>query len=286
MLDKTHELFPDFKDISGKQKFALKSLENLKSKVDFSGIAPAIHEFTKNRRINGTTVLALKYRDGIVIAGDRRGSAGHLHVDDFVKVQDMGNLSMIACSGTSAYIADLEKTLRSVREYWEDIVGEPIYIDGQAALLQGILQNHFEYLNVLIYMLGYYAVPILAGYDPFLKKGRMFEFEENGGMYEKKDYVVSGSGGTLAEIILDDRWEEDLSETDAVLLAVRAIMRASRDNYTSPGTLAPITVYSVSKMGKRSLPPQKALRLAWGLHIKDKKRRGDKVEQNFFAGKE
>lgn len=286
MFEKMMQTVPDFKELIEPKRFALRSLENLKSKVDMAGLPGAMHDLIKNRRTNGTTVIALRYENGIVIAGDRRGSYGHVHVDEFIKVQDMGNLTMIACSGTSSYIDDLEKTLVSLRKEWEKLVDMPIYIDGQVDLLQGILKRNFEYLNVLMYMLGYYAVPILAGYDPFLKKGRLFEFDETGGKFEKHDYVVSGSGGLLAEIVLDDRWEEGLNETDAVLLAIRAIMRASRDNYTSPGTLAPITVYSVSKAGKRVLPIQKALRLAWNLHIKDKKRRGEKAQEKFFSGKE
>ena len=277
---------PDFKNLIDPKYFSLRSLENLKSKVEMAGLAPAMHDFVKNRRTNGTTVLALKYQDGIVIAGDRRGSYGHVHVDEFIKVQDMGNLTLIACSGTSSYIDDLEKTLISLRKQWEDLAEIPIYIDGQADLLQAVLKENFERLNVLMYVLGYYAVPILAGYDPFQKRGRLFEYDETGGKYEKKDYVVSGSGGLLAEVVLDDRWEEGLTETDAVLLAVRAVLRASRDNYTSPATLAPITVYSVSKTGKRVLPEKKALRLAWSLHLKDKKRRGEKVQADFFSGKE
>jgi proteasome beta subunit len=245
-----------------------------------------MHDLIKNRRINGTTVLALKYRDGIVIAGDRRGSYGHLHDDVFIKVQDMENLTFIACSGTSAYIDELEKTLKSARKYWEETIGEPIFIDGQANLLQAVLKENFERLNVMMYMLGYYAVPILAGYDPFLKTGRVFEFDETGGMYEKKNFVVSGSGGQSARIILDDRWEVGLEEADAVELAIRAVMRASCDNYTSPGTLAPITVYSVSKSGKRFLPEKRALRLAWRLHKKDMNRRGEKSCEEFFTGKD
>ncbi|KKT40222.1 hypothetical protein A2W54_00110 [Candidatus Giovannonibacteria bacterium RIFCSPHIGHO2_02_43_13] len=286
MMEKMFQTALDFKNLLEPKHFALRSLENLKAKVDLAGLAPAMHDLIKNRRTNGTTVIALKYEDGIVIAGDRRGSYGHVHADDFIKVQDMGNLTFIACSGTSSYIDDLEKTLISARKYWENIIEETIYIDGQAQLLERILRQNFEYLNVLMYVLGYYAVPILAGYDPFLKKGRLFEFDETGGRYEKKDYVVSGSGGLLAEMVLDDRWEADLNETDAVLLAIRSVMRASRDNYTSPGTLAPITVYSVSKTGSRILPEKKSLRLAWSLHIKDKKRRGEKAHADFFSGKE
>lgn len=276
---------PDFKKLADPNRYILKSLENFKSKVDVAGLAPTMHDRITHRS-NGTTVLALKYSEGIVIAGDRRGSYGHLHLDDFIKVQDVGNLTFIACSGTSSYIDELEKTLKSVREYWEDLTEESIYIDGQATLLQAILKENFERLNVMMYVLGYYAVPILAGFDPFLKKGRLFEFEETGGMYEKQDYVVSGSGGGLAEIVLDDRWEAGLSEADAVRLAIRAVMRASRDNYTSPGTLAPITVYSVCKTGQKILPETKSLEFAWDLHIKDKKKRGETEKARYFGGKE
>src|SRR3989344_5983871 len=131
MMENMIHSTPDFKNLFETKHFALRSLENLKSKVDLAGLAPTMHDLIKNRKTNGTTVIALKYQDGIVIAGDRRGSYGHIHSDDFIKVQDMGNLTFIACSGTSSYIDDLEKTLISARKYWENIIEETIYIDGQ-----------------------------------------------------------------------------------------------------------------------------------------------------------
>ncbi len=236
-------------------------------------------------RKSGTTILAMHYKDGIVMAGDRRTTDYHTHTDDSVKIVEAGALSAIGCAGTVSFIQDLIEVHRTSLTHLERMIDNHIYVDGQAKLLKNILKANFMHFAELLYLLGY-AVPILGGYHPILEKGMIFEFDEAGGIYEKRTYATTGSGGIFARVVLDDRWRKDMKEIEAVELAMRALTRAASDNYSSPPTLAPATVLSISKNGVRHLGAKQALGMANRLHLADLERMGKTDELSFFRGEE
>ena len=235
---------------------------------------------------SGTTILAMHYKDGIVMAGDRRSTDWHIHTDDAIKVEVTDNGVVIGCAGTVAFIQNLKETLMHIVPKLENIVERPIYVDGQAMILKNILKANFEYYGAWIYVLGY-AVPILAGYHAEEKRSFVFEFDEAGGIYEKSDYATTGSGGRLAWGVLKDRWHRDMEEADAVDLAIRALTLASFDNYSSHPLLTPSTVLVISKhKGLQYLAEEKALGMAYTIHREYLKRHGKENELKFFRGEE
>ena len=219
----------------------------------------------------GTTVFAMCYKDGIVIAGDRRMSDFHYHIDDYVKVEETGNGALIAGAGVCALLQDLIQMLISWRERLEMLIEVPIYIDGQAELLKNILKSQGK--DYFFQLLGLGAIPILAGFNPKTKTGMVFGFDDIGGIYERKDYVVIGSGQELAHTVLDDRWSPKMNLAEARELAILALLRASRDNFTAPPNLAPATVFSSSKEGVEQMQEAEALALAKRLYETDSERR-------------
>ena len=264
------------RDSLGEKPLILKSLSSVKERQEH-GVAG---------KKSGTTILAMHYKDGIVMAGDRRSTDWHMHTDDAIKIEITDNVSAIGCAGTVAFIQDLKETLLHMITKLESLVERPIYIDGQAMILKNILKANFEHYGAWIYVLGY-AVPILAGYHAEDKKGFIFEFDEAGGIYEKSDYATTGSGGRLAWGVLKDRWHRDMEEADAVDLAIRALMLASFDNYSSHPLLAPSTVMVISKnKGIQHLEESKALGMAYTIHREYLERHGKENELKFFRGEE
>ena len=255
--------------------FKLRSLDGLKKQHVYPGVG----------RKSGTTILALHYNGGIVMAGDRRTTDYHSHTDDSIKIVETENLSAIGCAGTVSFIQDLIEVHRASLTHLERAIESHLYIDGQAKLLKNILKANFAHFADLLYLLGY-AVPILGGYHPILEKGMIFEFDEAGGIYERPAYATTGSGGIFARVVLDDRWRKDMKEIEAVELAIRALTRAASDNYSSPPTLAPSTVLSISKNGVRYLSAKKALGMANRLRLEDLRRIGKEEELSFFSGEE
>lgn len=225
---------------------------------------------------SGTTVLAFRYKDGVIVAGDRRMTDGHYHTDDCMKVEDVDNLTLIAGAGTAAALQLLIQNFVSTREHLEEEeTGKPIFIDGQAQLLKNILIENFFYNGMAMLWMDYIAIPILGGFDPKMNKGRIFSYDVAGGIYERDDYTSVGSGSVKAETLLDERWDPRMELRDAEELAIRAILRASRDNYTAPPNLAPATVFHSCKNGVFQMDEEKALNVAWDIFYKDAERRGD-----------
>lgn len=259
------------KDVS----LRLASVEHFVSGASFDAgpVRANIPASSPSLRYSGTTVLAMIYNKGVLIAGDKRVTFGHFHEDNATKVRDTGNLTLVAFSGFSFVINELIEKLKFVSELLEQEIEIPIFVDGQVGILSRILKNNFWALG----RFGFYATPIMAGYDIAEKRGRIFEFDFTGDVSEKGYFVVSGSGGGIAKTVLDCFWEIDLDEESATMLAVSAIHRASCDIHTAPAILAPPDVYTISEeFGVKKIEEKVISRLSLELCAKDLKRFGSK----------
>jgi proteasome beta subunit len=76
-------------------------------------------------------------------------------------------------------------------------------------------------------MQGLAVVPLFAGYDPLVGRGRLWDFDVTGGRYEERDFVAVGSGSMLASTVLRVGWRKNLARDAAVELAARALWEAS-----------------------------------------------------------
>ncbi|MEK7560119.1 MAG: hypothetical protein AAB522_02375 [Patescibacteria group bacterium] len=251
----------------GEKPLILRSLSIVKEKLE-----------TGSRIKNsGTTIIALHYKDGVLMAGDRRTTFGDVHTDEAIKIEEVQNDTIIGCAGMVSFIQDLKETLLHVITRLENVVETPIYIDGQAAILKSILKANFDFYGWI------YAVPILAGYHPKKKQSFVFEFDEAGAMYKKIDYATTGSGGQLAWGVLKDRWKLGLKEKEALELAMRALMLASFDNYSSHPFVSPSTIMVVSKKyGVLSMKEEKSLNMAYSIFREYLERHGKSKELKIF----
>jgi proteasome beta subunit len=81
--------------------------------------------------------------------------------------------------------------------------------------------------NLPAAMSGFVVVPLFAGYDPLVGRGRLWDFDATGGRYEERDFVATGSGQMLAGTVLRVGWRSNLTREAAVDLAARALWEAS-----------------------------------------------------------
>lgn len=207
----------------------------------------------------GTTILTMKYKDGVVVAGDRRITYGNYHYDNYSKVEYIDNLTLIAFSGSVPAIQHLAQDLVTERELWEDLIEEKIYVDGQSELLKNIIREKF--FSEVVWT-GSVALPIIAGFDPRQKTGRIFDFDILGGIYEMPYHIARGSGGIIAEPILKRLWSANMTLDQARRLAIDAILQASFDIHTSPPHLAPASVFAASADGVVYMSDEDALNVA------------------------
>ncbi|WP_327399239.1 proteasome subunit beta [Streptomyces sp. NBC_01288] len=183
---------------------------------------------------HGTTVLALSYRDGVLIAGDRRATMGNVIAQrDLEKVHPADDYTAVAFAGTVGLAVDMVKLYQVELTHFEKIEGTPMTLNAKATRLAGLLRQ-----NLGQAMQGLAVVPLLVGYDPAAPegaKGRIFTFDVVGGTYEKSDFHAEGSGSPYARGSLKKLFHKGMSRRDAALAALQALYDAADDDSATGG---------------------------------------------------
>ena len=119
---------------------------------------------------HATTVLALRCTGGVVVAGDRRATAGHLISHrDMQKVFPADEHSAVAIAGAAGPAIQMVRVFQLQLEYYEKIEGKPLTLEGKANQLAEMLRGHLPQA-----MQGLAVVPIFAGFDEARETGRLF----------------------------------------------------------------------------------------------------------------
>ena len=180
---------------------------------------------------HATTVLAVRSSGGVVVAGDRRGTSGHLISHrDMRKVFPADSYSAVAIAGAAGPAVQMVRLFQLQLEYYEKIEGKPLSLEGKANQLAEMIRAHLPQA-----MLGLPVVPIFAGYDPADGRGRLFQYDVTGGRYEEQDYATAGSGSLHAGTVLKLGFRDDLSEPDALALSVQALWHAADEDSATGG---------------------------------------------------
>jgi proteasome beta subunit len=180
---------------------------------------------------HGTTILAIRFSGGVLIAGDRQATAGYEVADRAIeKVFEMDEHSAMAIAGVAAPAVQMAKLLRTQLEFYEKVEGTALSLEGKANYLSVLLRQ-----NMAAAMQGLVVVPIFAGYDHRKREGRIYKYDPIGGRYEELDYCSTGSGGKDARNTLKKRYHAGVDRDDAVRLAVEALLDASDEDVATQG---------------------------------------------------
>jgi proteasome beta subunit len=180
---------------------------------------------------HGTTVLVVTYPDGVVMAGDRRATAGNLIAQrDLEKVHPADDYAAVAFAGAAGPALQLVKLFQIELEHFEKIEGVPMSLTAKANQLDAIVRT-----NLPLAMQGMVVAPLLAGYDLDAGRGRIFRVEPAGGVFEERDYAGVGSGSPFAVSALKKLHRPDLTEADAVRICVEALYDAADDDTATGG---------------------------------------------------
>jgi proteasome beta subunit len=182
---------------------------------------------------HGTTIVALTFADGVVMAGDRR---------DIQKVFLGDTFSAIGIAGTAGVAVEMVRLFQLELEHYEKIEGVRLSLDGKANRLAAMIRG-----NIGAAMQGLAVVPIFAGFDtdraaaalahPEAARpaGRIFSYDVAGGRYEEHDYHAVGSGGVFARSALKKRHNPAADRAAAVRAAVEALYDAADDDTATGG---------------------------------------------------
>ena len=190
---------------------------------------------------HATTVLAVRFADGVVMAGDRRATMGNrISNREMEKVVPADRHSGVAISGTAGVAMDMIKLFQLQLEHYEKLDGRPISLEGKANQLSQMVRA-----NLGAAMQGLVVVPIFAGYDPLRGTGRLWDFDITGGRYEEREFVATGSGGGPASTVLKVGYRPGLASAEAVELACRALWEAAEVDSATGGPDALRGIYPV-----------------------------------------
>jgi proteasome beta subunit len=190
---------------------------------------------------HGTTVLGMKFADGIVMAGDRRATSGNYIADAKMrKVFAADDFSAIAIAGAAGQAVELVKLFQLELEHYEKITGDRLSLEGKANRLAQMIRSNFP-----LAMQGLVVVPLFGGYDERKGEGRIFYYDATGGRWEEDDYQTTGSGGLPAKNSLKKRWRAGLSRDEALRVAVEALIDAAEDDAATGGPDAARGIFPV-----------------------------------------
>jgi proteasome beta subunit len=206
---------------------------------------------------HGTTVLGLKYADGVIMAGDRRATAGYTIADDKMrKVFAADDYSAIAIAGAAGMAVEMVRLFQLELEHYEKLTGDRLSLEGKANRLAQLIRQNFP-----LAMQGLVVVPLFGGYDERRSEGRLFYYDATGGRWEEDDYQATGSGSQPAKNSLKKRWKPELATDDALRVAVEALLDASEEDVATGGpntfrSIYPI-VLAVTGSGADEVPEER-----------------------------
>ncbi len=179
----------------------------------------------------GTTVLAFHYDQGVLVAGDRRATAGNAimyeHCDKVLPIDDY---SLMAIAGVPATAFEMARILSHNFEYYRRSQMQPMSTEGKIRSLSKLLK---ENAGMAIQGLGAVS-PIFASYDIRKDKPFIYFYDLLGAEFKILTHTATGSGSPMIRGILEheDLWGEkplaSRSETQAATLAIRLLQTAGQ----------------------------------------------------------
>ncbi|MBP9635140.1 MAG: proteasome subunit beta, partial [Nitrospira sp.] len=180
---------------------------------------------------HGTTVLALKYRDGAIIAGDRRATEGFQIADRRIeKVFRIDDYSAMAIAGAAGPCIEMAKLFQTELEHYEKLEGVQLSCEGKANKLGQMVKA-----NLPMVFQGLVVMPLYVGYDLKRNEGRIFKYDITGGRYEESDHHSIGSGGKDARNTMREYYRSGLQEEEALRVGLLALYNAADEDVGTGG---------------------------------------------------
>lgn len=212
-----------------------------------------------------TTILAFKFSGGVLVAGDRRATAGNTVVYDRAdKVLEIDRHSIMAIAGVPATAWEMARVLEHSFQFFRRTQLQEMSVDGKVRALSKLLRDNFGFVMQGVGV----VVPIFATYNNHPRpEARLYFYDAMGAQFEAADYAATGSGSPAVRGILyyENTWGskplQQLGEDEAVSIALRALDTAAESDTSTGGVDRSGKIYPlikiVSREGIRTLPENK-----------------------------
>jgi proteasome beta subunit len=211
---------------------------------------------------HGTTIVAVTYPGGVVLAGDRRATMGNVIAQRAIeKVFPADGFSAVGVAGTAGLAVEMVKLFQLELEHFEKVEGTTLSLEGKANRLSTMIRS-----NLAMAMQGLAVVPLFAGWDVDREKGRIFSYDVTGGRTEEPGFAATGSGSVFARGAMKKLFRDDLTEGDATTLVVQALYDAADDDSATGGPDVARRIYPlvtvISESGFRRLTEDESSEIA------------------------
>lgn len=225
---------PDQPPIAG-DFFALLARHDVPSRrVDASAAAPV--------QTQATTVFGFQYADGVLMAGDRRATAGHMIITERVdKIIELDGTSLLAIAGVPATAFEIARSLQTAFEYYRRSQLQDLSLAARVRALSRALR---ENLPLTLQGVGVVA-PLFAGLNQSVSPARpeIYFYDPLGAQFLAVDFAASGSGAITIRSVLSyqERFGKpppsQLSRTAAIRLALQVLMVAAEFDAATGGVV-------------------------------------------------
>lgn len=185
---------------------------------------------------HGTTIVALKFPGGVVMAGDRRSTQGNMIAGrDVQKVYITDDYTATGIAGTAAIAVEFARLYAVELEHYEKLEGVPLTFAGKVNRLAIMVRG-----NLGAAMQGLLALPLLVGYDvdeaDAQRAGRIVSFDAAGGWnLDEEGYQAVGSGSLFAKSSMKKLYVQVTDSDSALRVAVEALYDAADDDSATGG---------------------------------------------------
>jgi proteasome beta subunit len=180
---------------------------------------------------HATTIVAATFDGGVVMAGDRRSTAGNMIAKkDVEKVFRSDEFSAIAIAGTASVGLEFVRLFAVELEHYEKMEGRSLSLEGKANRLATMIRG-----NIAAAMQGLAVVPLFSGYDEDTGVGRIFSYDVAGGPYEEFRFHSIGSGSVFARGSLKKLYQDGMTAQQVTRVCVQALYDAADDDSATGG---------------------------------------------------
>ena len=185
---------------------------------------------------HGTTIVAIKYPGGVLIAGDRRATQGNMIAGrDVQKVHIADEHTATGIAGTAAIAVEFARLYAVELEHYEKVEGVPLTFKGKVNRLATMVRG-----NLGAALQGFVALPLLVGFDldaiDPLDAGRIVSFDAAGGWnIEEEGYQSVGSGSIFAKSSIKKLYPQVADADSALKVAIESLYDAADDDSATGG---------------------------------------------------
>ncbi|MCH8519286.1 MAG: hypothetical protein LAT82_00850 [Nanoarchaeota archaeon] len=195
----------------------------------------------------GTTCIGLLCKDGVILAADRRTTAGFIASDAATKVYE---LSSNIVATTAGHAADNQRVMRAMQG---ELKLSKLKNERESYVIEAaMLINSTQYS--MLRQMGSIVSVILGGFDSS-KGAQLFNLSPDGTILPHDGYVVDGSGSAYVKGVLDTFYKPNMSVKEAQELVERGFLASFKnDNMSGGGYIAKvITKSGIKEIARKSI---------------------------------